>query len=213
MFEISRLHYITQDHIQGHDHASLANAACEGGVDWVQLRAKNLSYENSKKEALLTKEVCRHYGAKFIINDHVELAKEIKADGVHLGKTDMDPVKAREILGPEFIIGGTANTFKDIIRLSTANVNYIGVGPFRFTSTKENLSPLLGIEGFKDLLIACKNSGIDIPLIAIGGIVPEDIPQLLAIDMHGVAVSSFINKSDDKATAARKITDILYKVV
>ena len=110
---ISKLHYITQE-VEGHSHYALAEWACLGGADWVQLRVKNKSYNEYLDIALKTEAVCRKYHAKLIINDNVKIAKAIKADGVHLGKKDMHPKEAREFLGSGYIIGGTANNFEDI---------------------------------------------------------------------------------------------------
>lgn len=194
---IARLHYITQE-IVGKSHVELSEEACAAGIDWVQLRVKNQSFEDFLSIAKQVKEICNKYEAKLIINDHVLIAKEVKADGVHLGKTDMSPWKAREILGEKVIIGGTANTIDDIIALNLAEVNYIGLGPYRFTKTKENLSPVLGLEGYARLLSQCNEEQIKIPIIAIGGIVADDIEGIMRAGIHGIAVSSAINFSENK---------------
>lgn len=198
---ISKLHYITQD-IAGFTHAELTESACKGGVSWVQLRLKNKPDAIWKQEALATLEVCRNYGAKLIINDNVALAKEIGADGVHLGRADMPVDKARTLLGADFIIGGTANTFSDIENLAKAGVDYIGLGPFRFTETKDNLSPVLGIEGYQQILKQCQEAGITIPIIAIGGLTLGDIKPLKMAGIYGIAVSASINKSADRAASS-----------
>jgi len=198
---ISRLHYITQD-ITNYSHAELAELTCAGGVNWVQLRLKNKPAAEWELEAQNTQAICRQYGAKLIINDNVKLAQQIKADGVHLGKQDMSTAQAREILGPDFIIGGTANTFEDILMHVAAGVNYIGLGPFRFTSTKANLSPILGLEGYANLLQQCRAANIKVPIIAIGGLTLSDIPTLLETGVHGVAVSSSIAKTENTKAAA-----------
>ncbi|GEO07464.1 thiamine-phosphate synthase [Adhaeribacter aerolatus] len=205
---ISRLHYITQE-IPGYTHAQLAEAALAGGVNWVQLRLKNKPYAICKEEAQNTLALCRQYGAKLIINDNVALAQEIGADGVHLGKQDMPTAQARKLLGPDFIIGGTANTFTDIQHHAAAGVNYIGLGPFRFTPTKENLSPVLGPEGYLNILKQCRKAGINIPIIAIGGLNLADIPALLASGVHGMAVSSAIAQSQNKTAAASQFVKAL----
>lgn len=205
---ISRLHYITQQ-LKNVSHADLAKSACQAGIDWVQLRVKNRSYNDQLEIAQSTKEICKHYDAKLIINDNVKLAKEINADGVHLGKTDMDPVEARSVLGPDFIIGGTANTFEDIERLAKAKVDYIGLGPYRFTVTKENLSPILGLEGYRLILKKCNESGVNIPIISIGGIKSGDIKLLRTTGVYGVAVSSAINLSDNKNAEVKKFKNYL----
>ncbi len=194
---ISRLHYITQE-IPGISHANLAADACEGGVRWVQLRIKNKTQADMFAIALETQAICRKWGATFIINDHVALAKEIKADGVHLGKQDMHPSEARKIVGDNFIIGGTANTFEDIQWLNAAGVDYIGLGPFRFTTTKEKLSPVLGLKGFAEIVDQCRNKGITAPIIAIGGLLPEDVHPLLQMGIHGIAVANAIANAENK---------------
>jgi len=205
---ISKLHYITQT-ITGKTHAQLAQKACEGGVCWVQFRAKNLGFEEWKKEALAVQKVCKKYHARLLINDNVKIVEEINADGVHLGKTDMDADKARKILGEDFIIGGTANSYEDILRLADWQVDYIGLGPLRFTETKKNLSPTLGMEGYFSILQAMREDKINIPVIAIGGIQLDDIDELLTIGVHGVAVSSAINKAKNVKGLASKFVAAL----
>ncbi|HEY8400000.1 MAG TPA: thiamine phosphate synthase, partial [Cytophagaceae bacterium] len=174
MFNISELQYITQD-IQGHSHAELAEFACKGGVDWIQVRIKDKPVQEWKQIASEVLEVCKKYNARLIVNDNIEIAKAIGAHGVHVGLTDTPVEKAREYLGNKFIIGGTANTFEDIKKHYNAGANYVGVGPFRFTNTKKNLSPILGIKGYEAITNQCKQEKVSIPVIAIGGILCEDI--------------------------------------
>ncbi len=200
---ISRLHYITQE-VDGVSHDQLAELACEGGADWVQLRVKNKSYNEWLEIALKTETVCRKHHTKIIINDNVKLAKAIRADGVHLGKEDMSPIEARELLGKGFIIGGTANTFEDIERLAASGVDYIGLGPFRFTSTKENLSPVLGLGGYEQIIKKCNEKGITVPIIAIGGIKVEDVKTIMDKGVYGIAVSSAINLSEHKGETTKR---------
>jgi len=194
---ISKLHYITQN-LESATHAQLSEEACLAGADWIQLRVKNRSAEEWKRIALETLAVCKKHHAKLIINDNVLLAKEIGAHGVHLGKEDMSTDEARKILGREFIIGGTANTFEDIKTHAAAKVNYVGLGPLRFTSTKEKLSPVLGIEGYKKILTQCKHQNILLPIIAIGGITETDVEEILNCGLYGVAVSGAITNSKNK---------------
>ncbi|WP_114783049.1 thiamine phosphate synthase [Botryobacter ruber] len=208
MKQVATLHYITQA-LNGKSHAQAAEAACAAGADWVQLRVKNQPYAQWKEEALQTREICRKYGSTFIINDNALLAAEVDADGVHLGKTDLSPGEARQLLGPDKIIGGTANTFADAVALVAAGVDYIGLGPFRFTATKENLSPILGLSGYETLLQQCCSAGITTPVIAIGGIVVADVAALLAAGVHGVAVSSVINLAEDKAQVVKGFKEVL----
>jgi thiamine-phosphate pyrophosphorylase len=200
--QISKLQYITT-------HAVQAEKACKGGATWIQLRVKDASAEDWLAMALSTKIVCKKYGATLIINDNVAIAKAIQADGVHLGKEDMPPDEARKILGDNYIIGGTANTLDDIKRLAAQKVNYIGLGPLRFTSTKTNLSPVLGFEGYRNIVKQMQSEKIHLPLIAIGGIQMADVPELLATGVHGIAVSSAITTSGNIESA---ITDFLQKI-
>ncbi|XZF15479.1 thiamine phosphate synthase [Chitinophagaceae bacterium MMS25-I14] len=196
---ISRLHYITTSD-------ALAEQACQGGADWIQLRLKDVDFETYAEVAMEVKETCKKYGATFIINDNVSLALDTGADGVHLGRNDMPPSKAREILGDQFIIGSTANTLEDIIRLSNEPIDYIGLGPFRFTTTKQNLSPIIGLEGYEQIFTALNNRNLQVPpVIAIGGIALQDIDSLLAAGLHGVAVSGAITNASDPVLAAKAL--------
>jgi len=198
--KISRLHYITQD-IAGFTHPQLAELACIGGADWIQLRVKNKSNDDWLKIALETKSICEKYGATLIINDNIQIAKEISADGVHLGKEDMSPKEARKILGANFIIGGSSNTIDDVKGLMAHRVDYIGIGPFRFTTTREKLNPILGMEGIQKI---AKEFGSKIPMIAIGGIKIEDIGSLMQTGIHGIAISSGINMAEDKSEMTKQ---------
>ena len=194
--KISNLHYITTT-------PEAAELACQGGVRWVQFRVKNQHYATWKQLALDTQAVARRYGATLLINDNPRLAQEIGADGVHLGAADMPPAEAREMLGSKFIIGGTANTFADVQRLAAAGVDYIGLGPFRFTRTKDKLSPILGLAGYASIVAQARAAGLVLPIIGIGGITLADVPELLATELHGVAVSGAIGAAAEPAAAAR----------
>ena len=183
--------------------------ALEGGCRWIQLRMKGSSDEDLHQAALTVQQMCRDAGAKFIIDDNVMLVKEINADGVHLGKNDMPVARAREILGKDFIIGGTANTFEDVLDHYRSGADYIGCGPFRFTSTKEKLSPVLGLEGYREIVGKMKAEGIDIPIVAIGGITYEDIPQIMQTGVTGIAVSGTILRAEDPVNETRKLLNLI----
>jgi len=137
------LQFITH-HTDRYDEIAGTRAVLEGGCRWVQLRMKDTPAEEVLRIGREIEKLCREYGAKFILDDHVELVRELNADGVHLGKLDMPVAEARRLLGPEYLIGATANTFEDIERGAGQGADYIGLGPFRFTQTKRNLSPVLG---------------------------------------------------------------------
>lgn len=206
--KIARIHLITDD-LQEAMHAQLAKDACRAGVRWIQLRTKAASEQAKREAALATQEVCQAYNATLIIDDYVGIAKDIEADGVHLGKEDMHPGKARSILGDHAIIGGTANTFEDIQNLSHQPIDYIGCGPYRITQTKQKLSPIIGLEGYQKLMQQCHEANIQLPIIAIGGIQVEDVGPLLGTGLQGVAIASAINKSQDRVEAATKFVQAI----
>ncbi|MBD8001463.1 thiamine phosphate synthase [Phocaeicola faecium] len=185
-----------------------ARMAIEGGCRWIQLRMKDASPEEVEQEALRVQALCRTYHATFIIDDHVELVKKLHADGVHLGKHDMPVAEARRLLGNGFIIGGTANTFDDVKMHYEAGADYIGCGPFRFTTTKKNLSPILGLEGYRRIVSQMKEAGINLPIVAIGGITREDIPAILQTGVTGVALSGTILRADNPTEETRRILAI-----
>lgn len=186
-------------------YSDSARMALEGGCRWIQLRMKEASAEDLEKEALYIQNLCRQYNATFIIDDHVELVKKIHADGVHLGKKDMPVAEARHILGKDFIIGGTANTFEDVEAHYKAGADYIGCGPFRFTTTKKNLSPILGLDGYRSIVSRMKDNGIRIPIVAIGGITYDDIPSIMETGITGIALSGTILRADDPVAETRRI--------
>lgn len=205
---ISRLQYITQD-TDKFSHTELVEFACEGGVNWVQLRVKNKSKGELLSIANEVKQICKSHNATFIVNDHVWLAKEIEADGVHLGMQDMSPKEARKMLGPGFIIGGTAHNLEEVKYQIENDVDYIGIGPYRFTSTKNDLSEILGLTGIDKILQEVKTK---IRFIAIGGIKVDDISSLLNRGIYGVAVSSAINLEENISASARKFADAMNKI-
>ena len=193
---ISRFHFLTQDLTQ-FTHQELAEIACKSGIQWLQLRVKNQNFDTYLQIAKDVKNICKYFNTTLIINDDVALCKAVNADGVHLGKNDMPIAKAREILGNKVIIGATANTLEDCIQHQNNGANYIGLGPYKFTSTKENLSSILGLQSYKQIVNASKGV-IKIPIIAIGGIKVEDVQPILQTGIYGIAVSSAINLSTEK---------------
>lgn len=194
---ISNVHYIT-DSTQG------LEPLLKAGLNWVQLRVKNRTEKEIYNIADSFVALCEKYKAFSIINDYPQLAKRVGADGVHLGKSDMSPAEARALLGKDFIIGGTANTFEDVEGLYEAGVDYIGLGPLRFTETKKNLSPVLGLEGYAEIMQSCQANSIRIPMIAIGGVTFEDLEALYDLGLNGIAVSSAIRKAQNPAAAVKQ---------
>ncbi len=183
--------------------------ALEGGCRWVQLRVKNATIDELRPMALEAQRMCREAGATFIIDDQVALVKEIGADGVHLGKNDMPVTEARKVLGPDFIIGGTANTFDDVRMHYEAGANYIGCGPFRFTTTKEKLSPVLGLEGYRSIVSQMREEGINLPIVAIGGITADDIPDIMKTGVTGIALSGTVLRAEDPIQEMQRLLTIV----
>ncbi len=183
--------------------------AMEGGCRWIQLRMKDAPAKEIIACAEEVLPLCRRHGAKFLLDDHVELVRQLGADGVHLGKNDMPVDEARKILGTDIIIGGTANTIEDIIRLHKQGADYIGCGPFRFTTTKKNLSPILGLDGYKSIVLKMKELGIDLPIVAIGGITVEDIPAVMGTGVSGIALSGAILGAPDPVEMTARIIETI----
>ena len=179
--------------------------ALEAGCKWIQLRMKDVAVETVRQLAEELKKACENRHALLIIDDYVEVAREVKADGVHLGKNDMPIEEARKLLGEGFIIGGTANTFEDVKRHYEAGADYLGIGPFRFTTTKKNLSPVLGLEGYRNIKQQMIEAGIILPAVAIGGITVEDIPAILATGIEGIAMSGAILQAHDPDAEIKRI--------
>lgn len=189
--------------------------ALEGGCRWVQLRMKNASADEILPVALEAQKMCREAGATFIIDDHVELVKRIHADGVHLGKNDMPIDEARRILGNDFIIGGTANTYEDVEMHWRNGADYIGCGPFRFTTTKEKLSPVLGLDGYRNIVKKMREAnlrnakGEPLPIVAIGGITASDIPDIMQTGVTGIALSGTVLRAADPVEEMRKLIKMI----
>lgn len=191
-----------------YDYLDSIRMALEGGCRWIQLRIKNATDDEVRPIAIRAQEMCRDVGATFIIDDRVELVRELHADGVHLGKTDMSIVLARKILGKSAIIGGTANTYFDVRALFASGANYVGCGPFRFTTTKKKLSPILGLEGYSDIINQMKANGINIPIVAIGGITADDIESIMQTGVSGIALSGAVLNAANPIEEMKRIINI-----
>lgn len=211
---VARLQFIS--HKNGrYGYAEGVRMAVEGGCRWVQLRMKDADEDEISAVAAELLPLCRRHGVIFIIDDHVELALRLGADGVHLGRNDMpvDMARAmadgrRRTAGAQdvpFIIGGTANTIDDIRRLNEQGADYIGCGPFRFTTTKEGLAPVLGLDGYRSIIDDMRAMGITLPVTAIGGITRDDIAGLLATGVSGIAMSGAILNAPDPSDEVKRI--------
>lgn len=181
------------------EHLNNIQAVCEAGCRLIQLRMKKISEVGYLTTAKKAKEICDEFGAQLFINDNVEVAKNCNATGVHLGKSDLLPSKARNFLNDNQLIGGTANTLEDCLNLIEQKVDYIGMGPFRFTITKKNLSPVLGLDGYSKIITELRKQGHQTPVYAIGGIEENDVAEIVNTGVAGIAISGFLtNKSKEE---------------
>lgn len=202
--KISSLQYITNGQTADEIYKEVEEVI-NAGVDWVQLRIKNPDMD-FLTIARRVKELCNDK-AVLIVNDKVDIAHRIDADGVHLGQGDMNISDARKMLGSKRIIGGTANTIEQCEQVIKDGADYIGLGPFRFTKTKKELSPELGLEGY-ELMV---KDAMKIPVIAIGGLTTDDVRDLKAQSkVHGVAISGFIFRAENKRSVVEDLKEILY---
>ena len=195
---ISRLIYITRD-LPHLSHKKQVKAALKGGAKHVQFRTKQLNDKQALKEAKSIRELCSDYGAYLSVNDHIQIALDAQADAVHLGLTDMPISEAKQIASHTRLqFGGTCNTLADVLSRIEEGVDYVGLGPFQYTSTKEKLSPILEEKGYVSILSQLKTMHKSIPVFAIGGIGMSDIQPLFRTGIHGIAMASvFGNEEED----------------
>jgi thiamine-phosphate pyrophosphorylase len=207
---LERLYFITMDGAITKDGAPMSHIkqveeACQAGIRWVQLRMKQASDVVFRETALAAKAICDTRDCVLIINDRVDLAAAIGAAGVHLGQEDIPVRKARQVLGEGKIIGGTANTLEDIRAHYLGGADYVGLGPFRYTATKEKLSPILGLEGCRRIIGGLEEEGISVPVIGIGGIGLNDVFPLLEAGLYGVAFSGMLVQAEDRPGLVRAL--------
>jgi len=184
--QIERLQYISQgrtatEQLQG------IQFVLDAGLKWIQLRCKDFTNDAYLDLGLEVQQRCKVYGATLIINDRVDLSRQLHADGLHVGLEDTAVSIARDMLQPDTIIGGTANTLADLQQRVQENCDYIGLGPFTYTSTKKKLSPVLGLSGYQALLKTQITANV--PVIAIGGVQINDANILLDSGLYGLAMS------------------------
>lgn len=185
----------------------------EGGCRWVQIRMKEASDNEVRRVAESVIPLCQETGTILVLDDRVELTMELRVHGVHLGRRDMPPAEAREYLGPHAIIGATANTSADILALKGIDVDYVGLGPYRFTQTKKNLSPVIGLDGYRSIMDEIRAAGCELPVVAIGGIGLDDVAPLMATGVNGIAVSGSIINADDPVAYTARIIERLNESV
>ncbi len=215
MNKLKNVEYMLQFITHKNDRYGYVEGAIEalaGGCKWIQLRMKEATADELREAVKILKPACAEKEAILVIDDHVELVAELDVDGVHLGKNDMPPAEARRLLGEKYIIGATANTIEDIRALAVQDVDYIGLGPYRFTETKRNLSPVLGVEGYRRIMEACRAEGIEHPVVAIGGITIDDLQPLMDAGVSGIALSGTILNAPSPRETTETILAMLNKI-
>jgi thiamine-phosphate pyrophosphorylase len=205
-----RLQYISQGRTVQEQTENI-QSALDAGCRWIQLRFKNAMNDELSDLAVQVKKMCSAYRATFILNDHVDIAKRTDADGVHLGLLDTSIADARSILGENKIIGGTANTISDVMMRISENCDYIGLGPFRFTPTKEKLSPILGLDGIALIMKKVLSGEKQIPIYVVGGIILNDVPEIMNTGIYGVAISSEITAHPNQKELIQNLNLLLYE--
>jgi len=201
MKRIGKVHVLTDTVLQARfSHMELARLAVAGGADVIQYRQKQGSTLEMIETARAMKAVCRDAGAVFIVNDRIDVAMASDADGVHLGQTDFPIALAREILGVNVLIGGSAATIHEARDCLEQGADYIGFGPVFHTTSKEDAGPVSGLAGLRELRAA-----MDVPVIAIGGIDETNAADVIGAGAHGIAVISCVCCRDDPEEAARRL--------
>jgi len=203
---IGDLHVLTDTTFQDRfTHEALAVRAAAGGADVIQFREKRPRSTRALVEtARAVVEAARGAGARVVVNDRADVAVEAGAVGVHLGREDLDPDIARRILGPEAILGATANSLEEALRVVRKDVDYLGVGPVFGTRSKADPARPLGLEGLQEIVEA-----VDKPVIAIGTLTPGRVAQVLDVGARGVAVLSAVVLDADPEKAARRFRNAL----
>ena len=186
--------------LKGRSLKTVVEKAILGGSSIVQVREKNISTREFYKVASEVKEVTDYYKVPIIINDRIDIAQAIDADGVHLGQDDMHLSIARKILGKNKIIGISAGNLEEALEAQENGADYLGIGAIFFTGTKKDIDIPIGIEGLRDIY-----SRINIPAVAIGGINESNFREVLSTDVDGISVISAILNKDDIAAAAKAL--------
>ena len=211
MTDVGRLHVITDEVLQTRfSHVELAAAAAAGGADVIQYREKRqVSTKEMMRVSALISLACQEFGKTLLIDDRADIAAAVGATAVHLGRDDLPPYVARQILGPDAIIGGTANSVEEAIKVARQPVDYLGVGPvFGTTSKGDRAAPMLGLERLGEICAA-----VDKPVIGIGSITADRVGDVLAAGAYGVAVLSAVVCQDDPHAACREFADEIERVL
>jgi thiamine-phosphate pyrophosphorylase len=193
---IEKLHFITHD-IPQHSHINQAQLACEAGAKWIQYRCLSKTDEALLADLNFIAEICDDWGATLIVTDHIHLKGKADIQGFHIEDMAADFVALRKEIGEEYTLGGSSNTIENLIRLAREGADYAGFGPFNITTTKPNQAPLISLNEYKTAIAELHAQGIDLPVLAVGGVTLNDIEALMQTGIYGIAASAAINQSED----------------
>ena len=204
---ISKFHYLTQD-LPHRSHLEQAIIACEAGVNWIQYRCLSKGDKELVEEINDIAALCDDWGATLILTNHYHLLDRVDAQGVHIEDFDADWGAIRNVIGDEKTMGASATNLEGLMKVQNSGVvDYCGYGPFAHTNTKPNNKPLLGYEGYRELVM---HPEIEIPVIAVGGIQLTDIESLLETGIHGIAVSAAVNFAADPGIVLKEFYRKIY---
>jgi thiamine-phosphate pyrophosphorylase len=207
MKKIGKLHVLTDTALQSRfSHIELTRLAIAGGADTIQYRQKSGSTREMIEIAQNMKQLCTEAGATFIVNDRLDVAVAAEADGVHLGQDDFPVPLARELIGEGRIIGGSAATMEEARKCLSEGADYVGFGPVFPTTSKDDAGPVSGIDILRQVV-----ETISLPIIAIGGVAAENIPDVMRTGAHGIAVISAVCCQDDPEQATRSLYQALHE--
>ncbi|MCX2432267.1 thiamine phosphate synthase [Pedobacter sp. GR22-10] len=193
---IEKLQYITHD-IPQLTHIEQAQMACEAGAKWIQYRCLNKTDEELLAEINVIAEICDDWGTTLIVTNHIHLNGLTDIQGFHMEDLDADFIALRKLAGNDITLGGTAHTIENMLSLTKAGADYIGLGPFASTNTKPNDFSLLGVEGYATIMPQLESLKITTPILAVGGIKTYDAEALMQTGIYGIAVSEAIYSADD----------------
>lgn len=207
---IEKLQFITHD-VPGRSHVEQATAACLAGAKWVQYRCFSKDDYGILKDINYIGDICDDWGATLIVTDHLKFAGKGDIQGFHIEDMDADFASIRTQLGDEFTLGGSANTLEQLINMANNGVDYAGLGPFSTTETKPNNYPVLGLNGYKEIMKSLREKGIKLPVLAVGSVILSDVLALKETGVYGVAVSGAINFADNFEYMYQDFIDLMGK--
>ncbi|MCS7221109.1 MAG: thiamine phosphate synthase [Anaerolineae bacterium] len=188
----------------GRSVLDIVRAAIRGGATVVQLREKEASTRAIIELGQALLEITRAAGIPLIVNDRVDVALAIGAEGVHVGQDDMPAAMARQLIGPDRILGVSARTVEEAIRAEQDGADYLGAGDVFGTPTKPDAGPPIGVEGLRQIVRA-----VSIPVVAIGGVTPQNASAAIEAGAVGVAVISAVMGAPDPEAAARRLREVV----